>query len=301
MWTPNRQQVTMIMIVAVVANFHGAASQTPPFPFGYTTGGIFTPPGDDSVTSLLALPKPMAYSNVTAKFVSQSINGYISLYAEPLNFSGYVYTYFMDIDTRNGGADQNQVWLHVGDRSEDLHLARDLIAGNGTLFVPQALVVATWYKVEAAIQLSGPQNTFQLAMAYSETGETWGIFSYSQLQYFQSNRTVAALVEYKNSNFGVIQSFFRIGSNSAMNSLFSGTNCNRTGTYVFRIHQGGPTKAPTSAPTKAPTSAPTKAPATTAPPSNAPTATCGLLGWSIFCPLTLCGIFGRWLGFCPSA
>ena len=51
-----------------------------------------------------------------------------------------------------------------------------------------------------------------------------------------------------------------------------------------------PIKSPTSATTKNPTNAPTGRPAGAK--------TCGLFGLSIFCPLTGCGIIGRFLGFC---
>jgi hypothetical protein len=62
-----------------------------------------------------------------------------------------------------------------------------------------------------------------------------------------------------------------------MNQLQNGTNCNRTGIYVYRINVGS-TKAPTKCSTKVPTKSPTVAPAPTK---------CGLLGWSIYCPRTL--------------
>jgi hypothetical protein len=90
----------------------------------------------------------------------------------------------MDMDTGNGGIDQNQIWLRVGNKTSDLLLARDSIAGNGTLFNPQKMMVATWYKVEAYYQRTGPENTFQLIMAYSDTGATYGIHAYTQLQFF---------------------------------------------------------------------------------------------------------------------
>jgi subtilisin family serine protease len=66
-----------------------------------------------------------------------------------------------------------------------------------------------------------------------------------------------------------------------------------------------PTKAPTKTPTKAPTKAPVKAPISFPNPVPLPVPVvaplrppCGLLGWSIFCPRTRCGILGRWIGIC---
>lgn len=53
---------------------------------------------------------------------------------------------------------------------------------------------------------------------------------------------------------------------------------------------------PTSPPVRPPTNPPVAA------PGAAPTSpSCGLLGLSIFCPLTFCGFFGRLLGLCSSA
>jgi hypothetical protein len=53
--------------------------------------------------------------------------------------------------------------------------------------------------------------------------------------------------------------------------LLNGSNCNRKGIYAYQVN--GPNKPPT---------APKK---------------CGL---GIFCPLTLCGLFGRWFGLCSA-
>lgn len=108
-----------------------------------------------------------------ATFVKQHINGYIILLDGNLTRSGSVYSYHTDIDTRNGGVNQNQLWLGAGNNTNELRTSRDIIAGNGTLFSPRAVVVATWYKVEAFDRQAGPQNTCQLTMAYSDvTGET---------------------------------------------------------------------------------------------------------------------------------
>jgi hypothetical protein len=117
-------------------------------------------------------------------------------------------------------------------------VARDIIDGNGTLFAPQAVIVATWYKVEAFNGRIGPRNTFQLFMAYSETGETEAIFAYSQLEYFESPSYNVTYVDYQKSNGDVVQSFFVIDSNTTMNSLLNGTNCNRTGTFGRLLVQG---------------------------------------------------------------
>jgi hypothetical protein len=92
----------------------------------------------------------------------------------------------MDIDITNGGANQNAVWLRAGTNPNDLTVARDTIAATGNTFTPQAMIVATWYKVEAFNERVGEQNTFQLAMPYSKTEKTCSILSYPQLEFYQS-------------------------------------------------------------------------------------------------------------------
>jgi hypothetical protein len=230
--------------------------------------------------------------NITTSI--QNVDGYISLYQDGL-LGGYFGAYAMNIDTRNGGDNKNQIWMRGGNHTDDLLIARDIIAGNGTIFYPQAILVATWYKVEAFDKRPGQQNTFQLALPYSETGETWGILAYTQLQFFKADIGPNASVYYYNIPT-TFQQTIAVTNATEMNRLLNGTNCNRPGIYAFRINKGAPTKAPTRAPTKPPTKAPTKSPIV------APTrARCGLLGWRIFCPFTLCGFFGRWLGFCQTA
>jgi hypothetical protein len=284
-----------------------AAAQMPPFPFGNATGDIFTGPNDVDQSARVTLPKPMAFF-VNVSSVSQYTNGYMDLYLTNNSFGARVNVFNANIDTRNGGANQNQLWLRAGNDTNDLNLARDIIAGNGTLFAPQAVVVATWYKVEAYDRSAGPQNTFQVIVPYSETGETWAIFAFSQLHFFKSLNSNIASVDFFDVTGTIRQPIFTVNSNTTMNQLLNGTNCNRTGIYTHRINMGGPTKAPTKSPSKAPTKAPTKSPAkapTKAPmkvPTAVPTrAKCGWLGWSIFCPRTLCGIFGRWVGFCQTS
>jgi hypothetical protein len=287
---PNAFMTIAMIGCFVVSSFHGVEAQSLPFPFGNETGDLLSPPGNTLLTNYLSLPQPMAYLTNNVTFVRQHTNGYIALYSPGPVFAGIVNGYYTDLDTRNGGADQNQVWVRIGTNASDLAIARNIIAGNGTIFHPEAIVIATWFKVEANDRQVGPQNTFQLVLAYSATGATWVIFAYAQLQFYQAPFFSAATVELKDQNGMVVQPFYTIDSNSSMAGLLNGTNCNRTGVYTSRINM-----APTKAPTKAPTRLPTKAP-TLAPTSNK----CGFFGWSLFCPKTLCGIFGRWLGLCQS-
>jgi hypothetical protein len=278
----------------VVSSFLGVEAQSLPFPFGNGTGDLLSPPGNTLLTNYLSLPRPMAYLTSNVTFVRQHTNGYIALYSPGQVFAGIVNGYYTDIDTRIGGANQNQVWVRIGNNASDLAIARNLIAGNGTLSNPEAIVVATWFKVEANDQQVGPKNTFQLVMAYSATGATWVISAYAQLQFYRSPIFLSAAVDLRDQNGRIVQPFFNINSNSSMARLLNGTNCNRTGVYTSQVNMA-PTKAPSKVPRKAPTKLPTKA-LTLAPISTK----CGSLGWSLFCPRTLCGIFGRWLGLCQS-
>jgi hypothetical protein len=240
-----------------------------PFPFGNATGDIFTGPSDIGTSGLVALPKPMAYKGKRIVNVQQSVNGFISLKVDDsANVpDGTVYAYFLDIDTRNGGAGQNEVWLRVGTNPTDLTLAKNIISGTGksNAFTPEAVVVGTWYKVEAGDRRAGPQNSFQGIMAYDASGTTWAIFAYAQLEYFDSDNDNNAKVELLSSTQVFLnQDLFLVNSNATMNQLLSGTNCGIPGIYAYKVLQ----------------------------------TTCGLLGLRIFCPFTFCGIFGRLLGLC---
>lgn len=148
----------------------------------------------------------MAYLNTNVTSVTQYTKGFIVLLPTEQSFAGFVYVYNADIDTRNGGANQNQIWLRTGNRTDDLKRARDIIAGSGTFFAPQAVIVATWFRVEGCCRRVGPQNTFQLALAYSATGETWAIFAYEQLQFYEPFSRPGVLVEYRNDQNVVVTS-----------------------------------------------------------------------------------------------
>jgi hypothetical protein len=315
-------------IVCIAFSLAGwTTAQTLPFPFGTTAGDLRTGLTNDGSSSFLFLPRVMTFldrNNIS--LVTQANDGFIQLYRDfspDLVQSGFVYAYSQDLDTRNGGTDQNELWLRVGNSTNDLHRAREIIAGTGTLFHPRAIIVATWYKVEAYSRRMNAQNTFQLAMPYSETGTTWVIFSYSQLQFYQSLSYPSSLIEY--GALGSIgRRIYTVDSNEKMIALLNGTNCNRTGVYAFPINTAptnAPTKAPTMAPAKAPVEAPAKAPveAPAKAPAKAPTMTspnapmavpvpvitplpqtCGLFGGGVICPRTRCGWLGRWLGFCKT-
>jgi Nidogen-like len=238
-----------------------------PFPFGNVTGDIFTGPSNSGSSGLVALPKPMAYKGSRIINVEQYVNGYTIFKKDTADggSDGYVDVYFLDIDTSNGGKGQNEVWLRVGSNTTDLTLAKDIISKTGKSFSPEAVIVSTWYKVEAYNQRSGPQNTFQLIMAYDESGTTWAIFAYAQLEYFESSIDSSANVALISPSRAVLnQDLFVVNSDATMNQLLSGTNCGIPGIYAYKVLQS----------------------------------TCGLLGLRIFCPFTFCGIFGRLLGLC---
>jgi cysteine-rich repeat protein len=232
-------KVVVLAIGWVSVGMHGTAAQQPPFPFGAATGDVSLPLGYGILGNEILLPQPMMFFGKASIAVTYNSNGYLKIVAEigpPGKLNGFAKVYFMSLDTGNGGTDQNQIWLRVGNKTSDLNLARDIIADYGTVFNPQVVIVATWYKVEAFYQRAGPQNTFQLIMAYSDTGATYGIHAYTQLQFFQSDNENVASVEYIN-DFGVpFLSIATVNSNTAMNELQNGTNCNRTGIYVYQIN-----------------------------------------------------------------
>jgi Nidogen-like len=174
--------------------------------------------------------------------------------------------YNHDIDTSNAGAGQNEIWFRVGTNTTDLALAKDIIAGTGESFTPEAVIVGTWYKVEAFKQRAGPQNTFQNIIAYDKSGTTWAIFAYAQLEYFETqtdSRAIVALVSLSRASTN--QYLFRVDSNATMNKLLSESNCGIPGIYAYKVTQP-----------------------------------CGLFGFSILCPFTFCGTFGRILGLCKN-
>jgi cysteine-rich repeat protein len=230
-------KVVVLAIGWVSVGMHGTAAQQPPFPFGTATGDVSLPLGYGWGSNAILLPQPMMFFGTSTVAVSYTSNGYVG-FQSILNekFGGFANVYFMFLDTSNGGTDQNQIWFRVGNTTSDLNLARDIIADYGTVFNPQVVMVATWYKVEAYYQRAGPQNTFQLIMAYSDTGATYGIHAYTQLQFFQSDAGNVATVKYTD-DFGVpFLSIATVNSNTAMNELQNGTNCNRTGIYVYQIN-----------------------------------------------------------------
>ena len=254
------QIMWMIQLIAVCIAFVSlVAAQAPkalPFSFGPASGDSFTGPNDDETSSRLPLSIPMTYLGNRMASVSQGTDGFLEVLQTGNIVGGAVFVYGMDIDTRNGGVGQNELWLRTGSRANDLLLARDIIAGTGTAFTPQATVVATWVKVEAFERRTGLQNTFQLTMAYSASGTTWAIFAYRQLQFFQADSSRFALVNYLDGN-GVEERLIAFVNNTGiMNQLLIGTNCNRPGVFAFPINEAPPSNSPTTTPSHVPSAAP---------------------------------------------
>lgn len=260
-----------VVFATLLASVHLVTAGNLPFRFGNETGDVFTQLNDEGSSPLVSLPKPMTYKGKSVVSMKQYVNGYVNFLTEFDNSvfygsGGSVDVYDSDIDTRNGGEGQNEVWLRAGTNASDLTVARDIIAGAGKSFSPEAVIVATWNKVEAYNRIVGPQNTFQLIMAYDESGTTWAIFAYAQLEYFASGNKNQAFVRLITTSFGAFtEELFSVSSSATMNELLTGTNCGNPGIYVFKVREP-----------------------------------CGLLGLSFFCPFTFCGIFGRALGFCSA-
>jgi AMOP domain/Nidogen-like len=234
---------TMALLVATAATPAWVSAQGLPFRFGNFTGDIFTGPNDDSSSVRVALPKRMKYLGDFVTTVFQNTNGDITFNNSYSQFTpsivpsssipAMVAIFWTDIDTRNAGLDQNQLWIRAGMNATDLNLARDIIAGTGFSFTPQAAIVATWYKVEEFSRRAGPQNTFQLVMAYDEAGTTWAIFAYTQIQF-----TRGAVVGF-NDFRGLVGELIAVVTDANVgNNLLNGTNCNRRGVYAYQVNEG---------------------------------------------------------------
>lgn len=257
------------LVATLLASLQLVSAGTLPFSFGNTTNDIFTPPSDDAASAVLDLPIPMTYKGKSIRAASQVTNGYINFGVDASaalfgSSSGSVDAFYVDIDTRNGGEGQNELWFRVGTNATDLTLAKNIIAGTGKSFSPEVVIVGTWNKVEAFERNAGPQNTFQVVVAYDESGTTWAIFAYAQLEFYSpsiGDKTNVGFVT--SSRNSPDQTLFIVNSNATMNELLTGTNCDIPGVYAFKVIQ-----------------------------------TCGLFGLSIICPFTFCGFFGRLLGLC---
>jgi Nidogen-like len=244
-------------------------AQMPPFQFGNATGDV------SLNVEYLPLPQNMTYGNTNATTVLQQlVTGNIRL-SDGVNIGARfvsVYPYSSFIDQY---VNQSELLIRAsGSITEDLTLAQEIIASTGRNgFNPQAIVVATWYKVEALNCTPGQQNTFQLIMPYSDTGETWVILAYSQLQWFASpwlSRDFATVLFDWPEGKPTPTFYYVVNSTETMIQLLTGTNCNRKGIYAYRVN---------------------------APP---PVRKRGVFGFGILCPLTLCGFFGRLFGLCPT-
>jgi AMOP domain/Nidogen-like len=237
--------VTMVILkffVMFLVALSSAAQETP-FAFGNGTMDIFTLPNDDLSSIRIALPKRMKYLGDFVTTVFQNTNGDITFDAAYFEYTpeiipsssvpALVAIFWTDIDTRNGGSNQNQLWIRAGTNATDLNLAKDIIAGTGNSFSPQAVVVATWYKVEEYPQIAGPQNTFQLVMAYDEAGITWAIFAYIQIQF-----TRRAVIGFNDARGLIGELIAGPVDQEIGNRLLNGTNCNRKGIYAYQVNEG---------------------------------------------------------------
>lgn len=159
-------QVMKIALVMIFGLFFAksfrlvTAAATPlPFLFGDAANDTFTPLGSYKFSATIILPKPMTYLTYNVTAIRPHSEGYLQLICnEGLSEDRQVAAFLTRIDTRNGGVDQNQISFHVGNNTADLDIARNIIAFNGTVFRPQAMMVATWYKVETLEKGQGIQK-----------------------------------------------------------------------------------------------------------------------------------------------
>jgi hypothetical protein len=319
------------------------------FPFGNATGDALARTAD-RLFSVVPLPINMTFVGRTINTVQQARNGFISLHKPGAITGGKVSGFLLNDIFEINRVGSNELWMRVGNRTNDLTLARDIISGTGNTFTPQATVVATWNRVLNSNRVLGTSAfTFQIAIPYSASGETWVIFAYGVIPFLTSN--LGPFIEVENSAGLQRQFFLAVDNGIQSNQLLNGTNCNRSGVYAFQVNAAptqspthvptevssniptqspthAPTHAPTDDPSNSPTQSPTKTPtkATTNPPtkspiqfrSKAPTkppvpgpvmdevvvsipTKCGLLGRRIFCPITFCGVLGRWLDLCQTS
>lgn len=238
-----------IVVLVTASTIHVSKAQDLPFAFGTEVGDIFTGPNDDIFSSAVPLPFEMTFLGETVQQVFQNTNGditfdegYTRFTPELIPNTGVppmVAIYWTDIDTRNGGDGENELWIRAGTDTNDLENANAIVAGTGaSQFLAEAAIVATWNKVEAYSRRVGAQNTFQLTMAYSAEGETWAIFAYAQLEFFTNASTDRAVVGF-NDEAGLIGELINIIEDAeTMSLLVEETNCGIPGVFAYRVDEG---------------------------------------------------------------
>ena len=241
-------QLLLLLLGAFASTSYAQSSEsvTLPFPYGTSVGDTSTRPNDDGSSPPITLPLPMVYFNEVVTQAIQNTNGDVTFDGPYSAFDPslipssrippMIAIFWTDIDTRNGGDDKNQLWFGAHREPSDLETAATLVSGTGNTVEFEAVLVATWLRVEAFSRRSDRQNTFQLTVAYNEE-ETWAILSYEQLQFFMTSTSDFSVVGF-NDRPGLLGELIQsIRTEADMTKLQQGTNCGRRGTYAFRISE----------------------------------------------------------------
>jgi hypothetical protein len=76
----------------------------------------------------------MIYKGERVFNVLQNYDGDVKFEDKNTLYSGEISVYGALVDTRNGGMDQNEIWLRVGSNPTDLTLAKNIFAAGGGVF-----------------------------------------------------------------------------------------------------------------------------------------------------------------------
>jgi len=239
------QLVVLVLFLA----FGGGSCTNTTFPFGVAVGDTETLPNDDGSSTQISLPFPMLFYGEDVSSLFQNTNGDITFDSPYFEYTPelipsnsvppMIAIYWTDIDTRNGGDNQNELFVRASTDPQDTATAEGLVhrlGGEAALFSPGATVVATWHQVEAFSRQVGEQNTFQLIVAYDDQ-KTYVIFDYRQLEFWESDTSMNTVIGF-NDNLGIEGSLIAtLESNEDMEALLFGTNIDLPGTYVYRVDQ----------------------------------------------------------------
>jgi AMOP domain len=221
--------VTTVAAMLLVLWSHAGtaiAQATLPFPFGASAGD------EDYRASHFSFsfdfPFPMKFFGDYYDYGSPSIFGCLQFYSRGrIGIASACVFFSQSITFQNAGIDQNKLWVRSSGNATDLLLSRNIIAGTGKSFAPEACAVATWHKIKSS--LTEVESTFQLTLAYDKNGTTWAIMAYTQIQYAKGVE-----VRFVDRNFKVKSIAV---ADTAIESirLLEGTNCGIKGVYAYQV------------------------------------------------------------------
>lgn len=213
-----------------------------------------------------SVPVPFGSHQIATARISQ--DGYVVLYSDSSSVTTNYYSSgepvaliaaFWSEDAllsnlwREDHSIYSEVYLRftqgTDDNNEDLELAQSVVrlvaetSGSATDFTATSAMVATWRRFQTSFDFTqeDQENTFQLVWVHgsavlggssSTTAQesSWAILSYGRLE-FSGLRATAG----RNNGGDDAESWFLIQSDAERETLLSGTNCGRSGTYAFQI------------------------------------------------------------------